>query len=116
MDIVADETVPRAIVERLRAIGHTILSISEVNSGAVDEHVLAQANDRQFLLLTHDRDFGGLAILRGLPITGVLLLETERLSLLGQVERIASVLADENAVWVGRFSVIEPARVRQRML
>lgn len=116
MDLVADENVPRAVIDRLRADGHRIVAISEIDAGIPDTSVLAASNARAYVLITHDRDFGELAVGQGLPITGVVLLETERLSLKGQVERVSACLADAGAVWSGHFSVIEPARIRQRAL
>lgn len=116
MDLVADEYVPRAVIDRLRAGGHAVVAISEIDAGIPDTSVMAVSNARSFVLITHDRDFGELAVGQGLPITGVILLETERLSLKAQVERVAGCLADPGAVWTGHFTVIEPARTRQRAL
>ena len=116
MDLLADENVPRAVIERLRAEGHAVLSVWETRAGIPDTAVLATSNAHAFVLLTHDRDFGELAIGQGLPIVGVILLETERLSLPAQVERVAACLASDDVIWTGQFSVIEPARVRRRAL
>jgi predicted nuclease of predicted toxin-antitoxin system len=116
MDLVADENVPRAVVDRLRTDGHAIVAISEIAAGMSDTAVMAASNARAFVLVTHDRDFGELAIARGLPFVGVVLLETERLSPSAQVERVSACLASAATVWTGHFTVIEPARIRQRVL
>jgi predicted nuclease of predicted toxin-antitoxin system len=116
MDLIADENVPRPLIERLRADGHAVVAISETAAGIPDTSVIAASNARGYVLITHDRDFGDLAIGQGLHITGVILLETERLSPKVQVERVAGCLADPCAVWTGQFTVIEPARIRQRAL
>lgn len=116
MDLVADENVPRAIVERLRRDGHSVVSIAEISAGTSDLAVMAASNARQFVLVTHDRDFGELAVARALPIEGVILLETERLSLAGQTDRISRCLAEPDRQWSGHFSVVEPSRIRQRLL
>lgn len=114
MDLLADENVPRAVILRLLADGHTVLAMGDAAPGTADTDVLAASTDRAFLLLTHDRDFGELAFKRHQYVIGVILLETERLSVAAQVERVAACLADPQAIWVGRFSVIEPGRIRQR--
>jgi len=116
MDLVADENVPRAVVDRLRADGHAVVAISEIDAGIPDIQVMATSDARAFVLITHDRDFGELAIGRGLPITGVILLETERLSLSAQADRVSTCLERPDTDWIGHFTVIEPARIRRRVL
>lgn len=115
MRLVADENVPRPVVERLRSDGHTLIEISQFRPGMADSEVMA-CSQNEAILLTHDRDFGELAIARALPVVGVILLETERLSLPAQIERLSACLSDATMKWVGMFSVIEPARIRQRSL
>ena len=116
MELVADENVPRPVIARLRADGHTVDAISEISAGIPDTALMHDAHQQAFILNTHDRDFGELAVHRGLPVTGVILLEVERLSLVAQVEWISKCLAAQGADWTGYFSVIEPARVRRRAL
>ncbi len=116
MRLVADENVPRPVIERLRADGLAVHSIAEVNAGVPDRAVMQASRERAIILITYDRDFGELAIRDGLPVTGVILLELERLSLDGQVERVSKCLAAGAAEWIGHFSVVESARVRRRPL
>lgn len=116
MDFIADENVPSAVIERLRSEGHSVIAVSETAKGIPDVAVMAAANSKATLLITHDRDFGELAVAQGLAIVGVLLLETERLSVPAQADRLSACLADGNRSWAGFFSVIEPSRIRQRAL
>lgn len=116
MDLVADENVPKALIDRLRADGHKVDAISDFGQGAADSRVLELANVRSVVLMTHDRDFGKLAVVHDLAIMGVILLETERLPLPRQVERVSACLSDATTTWVGNLSVIEPTRIRQRAL
>ncbi len=60
MKIVADESVDKQIVERLRADGHTVLSIAECDAGTEDEVVLRHSNRENAILLTAGKDFGDL--------------------------------------------------------
>jgi predicted nuclease of predicted toxin-antitoxin system len=114
MDLLADENVPKPVIERLRAVGFNVRAISEGAAGASDTDVLATA--QQLILITQDQDFGELAILRALPVSGVVLLEIERLPLSAQAERVAQVVTAESERLAGNFTVIEPARVRVRSL
>ena len=45
MKIVADESVDKQIVDRLRASGHTVLSIAELDPGIKDETVLSRSRE-----------------------------------------------------------------------
>ena len=116
MDFLADENVPRPIIARLRADGFTVEAILETNAGMPDTDVLAVASQRDFILITQDQDFGELAVLRQLPVAGIILLELERLALEAQVERVALCVAADPLGFAGKLTVIEPARMRVRTL
>lgn len=60
MNFVADEGIDRQIVERLRQVGHDVLSIAELAPGTFDDEILDRANAQQALLVTADKDFGEL--------------------------------------------------------
>ena len=116
MDFVADENVPRPIVERLRQYGFQVHAIAEQSPGIADDAVLAAAHQGQFILITYDQDFGEPVVLRQLPVVGVLLLELAQLSLNAQVERVAQVVASDLANFAGKLTVVEPGRTRARAL
>ena len=46
MNLVADEGVDRAVVERLRQDGHEVIYVAELSPSVSDEEVLRQANAR----------------------------------------------------------------------
>lgn len=56
MSFVADESVDRHIVERLRQDGHQVWYVAEMEPGISDDLVLALANREAALLLTADKD------------------------------------------------------------
>lgn len=59
MNLVADEDVDRAIVERLRRDGHDVVYIAESSPSAPNEDVLQQANARGAVLkLMRERRHG----------------------------------------------------------
>ena len=51
MNLVADEGVDRAVVERLRQDGHEVIYVAELSPSVSDEEVLRQANARNAVLL-----------------------------------------------------------------
>ena len=80
MNIFADESVDRQVVERLRSTGHTVEYVAELSPGLADEEVLKLSLERQALLLTADKDFGDLVFRRGLLHSGVFLYRLAGLS------------------------------------
>ena len=58
MNLVADESVDRAIVDRLRQDSHTVFYVAESAPSIDDDAVLRKANEDDTLLLTADKDFG----------------------------------------------------------
>ena len=52
MNIVADESVDKQIVERLRVDGHDVLFIAELDPGIDDETVLGHSRQANAVLLT----------------------------------------------------------------
>src|SRR5215213_9463754 len=115
MNLLADESVDRHIVERLRQDGFEVLYVAEMEPGVADNVVLERANERTALLVTADKDFGELVFREGqLSSGGVVLIRLAGLS----AERKAKVVADafrkHGAEFSQRFSVIPPGRIRIR--
>lgn len=70
--LLADENVHPAVVAGLRARGAAVHTLAEVGLlGASDEGVLACALSRGQVVLTHDHDFGRLAIASGAQFCGI---------------------------------------------
>lgn len=112
MRFLADESCDFAAVRALRADGHDVETVSEVNPGADDEVVLALARAESRVLLTEDKDFGLLAYGGGQDTSGVILIRypaDARRSLGLAVVQVVTELADRIA---GAFIVVEPGRAR----
>ncbi len=73
MRFLADESVDRQIVERLRQDGHDVAYVAEMSPGLVDETVLNQSREAARILITADKDFGELVFRRRQIAMGVLL-------------------------------------------
>jgi predicted nuclease of predicted toxin-antitoxin system len=114
MMLVADESVDRPIVERLRRDGHDTLYVAELSPSITDDEVLREANSRKALLLTEDKDFGELVYRLGRVHTGVVLIRLAGLQLSSKAEMVAKVLQVHAAELPGAFSVITPGAVRIR--
>lgn len=116
MDILADENVPAAVVEALRARGHDVVWVVEHAPSTGDPSVLALAQVGTRLLVTQDKDFGALAFRARLPAgVGVVLVRLPSPSPSALARDLVTVL-ESRTDWNGRFSVIEPGRVRMRLL
>jgi predicted nuclease of predicted toxin-antitoxin system len=56
----------------LQAAGHDVLWTGDLAEDPGDEEILAQAHREQRILMTLDKDFGELAIIRRLPHAGII--------------------------------------------
>jgi len=114
MNLVADESVDRAVVERLRQDGHDVVWIAELAPSIADDEVLREANDRDALLLTADKDFGELVYRQGRVHGGVVLMRLSGLANATKAENVAEVFRDRAAELPGAFTVLSPGAVRIR--
>ncbi len=60
MNLLADESVDRQVVEKLRESGYSVLYVAELEPGISDQEVLNSANEENAVLLTADKNFGNL--------------------------------------------------------
>jgi hypothetical protein len=116
MRFLADQNFPRRAILALRAAGHDVAWIEEDLPGASDEVILARAEAEGRVLLTFDKDFGELAFQAGLPATcGIVLFRVPLRRTRSGSAWLATVIHTRSD-WSGRFSVIEPGRIRTRDL
>ena len=114
MKLLADESVDAPIVDRLRADGHSVSYVAEVEPSLDDDAVLGRANDNQALLLTADRDFGELVFRLGRIHSGVVLIRLAGLSPEARRNTVSRMIAEKGDEMSSAFSVISPGRVRIR--
>lgn len=115
MNLLADESVDKQIVERLRQDGHELLYIAEMEPGITDAVVLERANERTALLLTMDKDFGELVFQEGqLASGGVVLIRLAGLSTDRKADIVSSAFNQYATELLHAFSVVSPGRVRIR--
>ena len=115
MILVADESVAGPIVERLRADGHTILSIRETTPSIPDDQVLARSIAEAAPLLTEDTDFGELVYRLAAEHAGVILIPSlDALPRATRVELVSRAVRDHGTEFAGRFTVITLKGIRIR--
>ena len=116
MNFLADESVDRQIVARLRQDGHTVQYIAEMAPGISDNSVLDLANQEADVLLTADKDFGELVFRQGRLTFGILLVRLAGLPPSRKAEVVASVVKQHGAELSGAFAVLAPRSLRIRRL
>lgn len=114
MNFVADESVDKQIVERLREEGHAVSYIVETGPGAPDEDVLELAKLKGGILLTADKDFGEIVFRQRRVTAGVLFIRLAGQSQKRKAEIVASGIKRHGEELLRAFSVITPGGIRIR--
>lgn len=115
MRFLADENFPGAAVEALGKMGHDVEWVRIIAPGIGDNDVLALAANEGRIVLTFDKDFGERAQVTKLPASCGIVLFRIRVPQAYGAARLADIVAARSD-WAGRFSVIEPGRIRMRLL
>ena len=110
----ADESVDRQIVDRLRKGGHFLWYIAEMEPGIPDEAVFELANRENAVLLTADKDFGEIVFRQRRLTTGVVLVRLAGLPPMTKAHIVASTIEKHAAELPEAFAVITPSGVRIR--
>jgi predicted nuclease of predicted toxin-antitoxin system len=118
MRYLADECFVGQIVSELRQRGHDVAWVREDFAGASDEDVLNRSHAESRILLTHDWDFGELAIRHEKPATGIVIVAASALE--GHereaASRTAQRLIDQGDALLDVLTIVEAGRLRQRKL
>src|SRR6185503_718506 len=110
MVVLADENVDAPIVDRLRADGHIVIWVAEMEPGIPDDLVLERANENSALLLTADKDFGELVFRQRLVNYGVVLFRLTGLSGDSKATAVSIAFSRHADEMSGCFTVISPGR------
>ncbi|MFO1116966.1 MAG: DUF5615 family PIN-like protein [Beijerinckiaceae bacterium] len=113
MRFLADENFPKTAVEELRRHGADVAWVRQSAPGILDREVLAWAEREKRVLLTFDKDFGELARSSAMAAFGVILFRVA-MPRPPDAGRALAELILSRGDWRGRFSVVEPGRVRIR--
>ncbi len=114
MKFLADESVDRLIVERLRQEGYEVWYVAEMEPGISDDAVLNMANRESALLLTADKDFGEFVFRQRRFLIGIVLIRLAGLSQQLKAETVANMIKKHQKELPNAFVVITPAMFRIR--
>lgn len=114
MRFVADESVDRQIVNRLRLDGHQVWAVAEMEPGISDDMVLGLASREEALLLTADKDFGELVFRQRRVTSGVVLVRLFGLSQARKSEIVSAATTEHATELPTAFTVITPGLTRIR--
>ena len=114
MRFVADESVDQQVVGALRAAGHDVVYVAELDPGIPDDAVLELSRTSGVVLLTADKDFGELIYRQGRLSAGVLLLRLLGLPPETKAFLVTRAVARHAAALPGAFSVLSPGAFRVR--
>lgn len=114
MRVLVDVGVGKAVEAWLRAQGHDVLALRDVDPGIPDEEALDRALREGRLVVTMDKDFGNLVYRLGRGHAGVLLLRLEEARSAGKVTVLQTIFEDHAAHLPGAFSVYQRGKLRIR--
>jgi predicted nuclease of predicted toxin-antitoxin system len=112
----ADECVAAPIVARLRAMGHDVVYVAEISPAVADTDAIAHSYRDNRLLLTEDKDFGELVFRWKRLVPGLILLRTSPENNSLKWKRLNAAIERFGMQLFGRYTVIEEARFRSRLL
>ena len=101
-------------MEALRASGHDVLYVAELEPGITDDEVLRLAASREALLVTNDKDFGELVFRQRRASSGVLLLRLFGLPNQEKARIVTAAIARSGDEMAGGFAVLSPGQIRIR--
>ena len=116
MNLVADESVDRQIVEALRREGYNIWYVEEMSPSISDKDVLSLANKNNAPLITADKDFGELIFRQKLIPYGVVLIRLSGLSAELKANIVTVGISKHFNEMKANFTVIEFKRIRIRKI
>jgi len=115
MNLLADESIDRQIVDRLRLDGHDVFYIAEAEPSINDEQVFDRANAKEALLITADKDFGEIVFREcRLLSDGVVLIRLAGLNPYTKAELVSEAFQKRGLEFPKRFCVISPGNIRLR--
>jgi predicted nuclease of predicted toxin-antitoxin system len=117
MDLLANENFPLLSVRILREAGHRVVSIVQDAPGSRDEDILRQAHIQRLIILTFDRDYGELIYRhRALTPAGVVYFRFAPATPSEPAEILLNILSKADLSVIGKFTIVEKGRLRQRTL
>jgi predicted nuclease of predicted toxin-antitoxin system len=115
IQILTDENISPKVVKSLRDQGLDVLDIKEEGwYGKEDQEILDIAFREKRFILSHDSDFGTLAINEGKRFFGILYLRLNDLKPENVVRVCTKLFGQDVDIFPGAIVVIEETRIRMR--
>lgn len=115
--VVTDENIHPRIVTYLRGVDINVLDIKEQNwFGMSDAEILTRAYEQGRVVITHDSDFGRLAVLSDKPLIGILYLRPAEIQTSKTIEKLSNFLTTSLELQPPFIAVIQDKKVRIRNL
>jgi len=112
MHFLADESCDFGVVIALRTAGHDVTAIAEISPREEDYNVMKCALQEERILITEDKDFGQLVYASKQATGGVLFLRFPAKARSSLAKTVVDVVRRRGERLKGRFTVIQPGRVR----
>ncbi|MBI4580167.1 MAG: DUF5615 family PIN-like protein [Planctomycetes bacterium] len=94
--LLADENIAPAVIAYLRESGFDVVGVEELGLvGRADSEIIRRAVEQNRVVLTHDRDFGKLAIAMMEPIIGIVFLRPGHVISLFTIGSINALLRED---------------------
>ena len=111
--ILLDSCVWGGVLPSLRSFGRGVVWSGDWEADPGDMAILAAAHSGRSILVTLDKDFGELAIMRGLPHSGIIRLSGFRVASKADViQHVVQAYGQELAA--GAIITVDPERIRIR--
>ena len=111
--ILLDSCVWGGVLPTLSALGHDVIWSGSWAKDPGDMAILAAAHSERRVLVTLDKDFGELAILKGLPHAGIVRLTGFRVAQMANAIHLV-VSTYEQELTAGALITADPERIRIR--
>jgi predicted nuclease of predicted toxin-antitoxin system len=113
MKLLLDTCVWGGAVNTLKAAGHDVIWAGNWSEDPGDNEILAKAHNESRILVTLDKDFGELAIVKGTPHSGIIRLVNLSAKQQGSIcQRVIENHSED--LQPGAIITVEPGRVRIR--
>lgn len=114
MKWVVDENVDRQVVEHLRALGHEVKYIAEVDPASEDTDILDAAWRADSILVTGDKDFGELVYRQKKVSAGIVLLRLHGMVPDDKARLVVDVVKNHATELQYAFTVVTKDSIRIR--
>ena len=117
LKFLTDENISPRIMTFLRKKGIDVVDVKEKGwHGNEDKYLMEIANKEKRFILTHDTDFGTLAINEGVPCYGIIYMRLRNLKVSNVINILEKLLMVDKDIPEGSVIVVEDTRLRIRTI